>query len=126
MSNDFLDQMGSGKRTSRKQRMDNPVRGRVHQEQVKTAVASDEAKIPKSMRAGDYVRQTITLLNEQKKLIKKLAGENRVSLLAFYRWLLDQGLQAYEAGERPLPSDPVYSDVEMGHWSSKGGGDASS
>lgn len=118
---DFLDQMGEGKkRSSRKQRLDNPVRDRVHEHQVKTAVADKSDTIPKSMKAGEYIRQTITILQGQRELIKKLANENRVSLLSFYRWLLDQGLQAYEAGERPLPSDPVYSDVEMGHWSSKG------
>lgn len=121
MSNDFLDQMGDGKkRSSRKQRLDNPVRDRVHEQQVKTAVADKNDTIPKSMKAGEYIRQTITILQGQRELIKKLASENRVSLLSFYRWLLDQGLQAYEAGERPLPSDPVYSDVEMGHWSSRG------
>lgn len=122
MSKDFLEDIDTSlpARKSGRSRVSDPTQSRLSRKSVETAVASDEAKIPKSMRAGDYVRQTITLLNEQKKLIKKLAGENRVSLLAFYRWLLDQGLQAYEAGERPLPSDPVYSDVEMGHWSSKG------
>lgn len=123
MSKDFLEGIDTtvpARKKSGRSRISDPTQSRLTRKSVETAVASDETKIPKSMRAGDYVRQTITLLNEQKKLIKKLAGENRVSLLAFYRWLLDQGLQAYEAGERPLPSEPVYSDVEMGHWSSKG------
>lgn len=123
MSKSFLedidDNVPARKNTGRS-RVSDPGPSRLKRQNVKTAVASDEAKVPKSMRAGAYVRQTITVLSEQKKLIKKLAKENQVSLLAFYRWLLDQGLQAYEDGERPLPSDPVYSDVEMGHWSSKG------
>lgn len=129
MSKDFLEDIDANipaRRNTGRNRVTDPVQSRLKQKNVKTAVASDETKVPKSMRAGDYIRQTITILPEQKKLIKKLAKENQVSLLAFYRWLLDQGLQVYEEGERPLPSEPVYSDVAMGHWSSKGGGDASS
>ena len=121
MSNDLIGKMSSGGKRRDKRLSSDPTHGRVREKQVKTADADKNETVPKSMKAGDYIRQTITILPDQRELIKKMAKENRVSLLSFYRWLLDQGLQAYEAGERPLPSDPVYSDVEMGHWSSKGG-----
>ena len=119
MSNDLLGKMGGGGKRQPRQRISDPTHGRVREQQVKTAVVDKDETTPKSMKAGDYIRQTITILPNQRELIKKLSKQNQVSLLSFYRWLLDQGLQAYESGERPLPSEPVYSDVEMGHWSSK-------
>lgn len=119
-NDDLLSKMSGGSKRSSRKRVSDPARGRVGERQIKAAAADKGDTIPNSMKAGDYIRQTITILPNQRELIKKLAKENQVSLLSFYRWLLDQGLQAYEDGERPLPSEPVYSDVEMGHWSSKG------
>lgn len=117
---DFLDSIGGGKpkRKKGRDRVSDPTQSRLRKHSVKTAVAPEEKKVPRSMKAGSYVRQTITILPKMRKLIKKLATENRVSLLAFYRWLLDLGLQAYEDGARPEPSEPTYTNVKMGHWSS--------
>jgi hypothetical protein len=33
--------------------------------------------------------------------------------------LIDQGLQAYERGERPQPADKVVHEVDLSHWSSR-------
>ena len=121
MSDDFLNQMNekAPKRPKRGRRMSDPTAGRATSKQVSAATAERERRVPKSMRAGKYERQTIALPPEQKILIKEIATSNRTGLLQFYRWLIDQGLQAYEEGERPEPETAVYKNVKMGHWSSK-------
>ena len=101
-------------------RVADPTLGRAGKSQAASVTAPKEAAIPRSMKAGDYVRQTITIPPTQRDLLKQLAKDNQVSLLSFYRWLLDKGLQAYENGDRPQPAEPVYREVQMGHWSSKG------
>jgi hypothetical protein len=73
---------------------------------------------PDSVKAGQYDRKTITLPPKQIKLIAQLRRKEGVGILAFYRWLIDQGLQAYERGARPQPADKVVHEVELGHWSS--------
>lgn len=100
-------------------RIADPTKGRAGKEKAASVTTDKKAAIPASMKAGDYVRQTITILPEQRDLIKRVALENNISLLSLYRWLLDQGLQAYDSGKRPEPSEPVFRDVKMGHWSSK-------
>jgi len=52
-------------------------------------------------------------------LIARLAKENQVGILAMYRWLIDRGLAAYDAGERPV-AKVVAHDVELAHPSSGG------
>ncbi len=73
---------------------------------------------PESVRAGQYDRKTITLPPKQIRLIDQLRRNEGIGILAFYRWLIDQGLQAYEEGSRPRPADKVIHDVDLGHWSS--------
>ncbi len=121
MSDDFLSQMGDKPKRSKRgrNRLNDPTTNRATRSQVSAATADEEQRTPKSMRAGKYERQTITLPAEQKKLIKALAGDSQTGMLQFYRWLIDQGLQAYEDGARPEPQEAVYKNVKMGHWSSQ-------
>jgi hypothetical protein len=70
-------------------------------------------------RAGQYDRKTITLPPEQIAYIDQVRKEAGIGVLAFYRWLIDQGLQNYENGSRPNPEPDVIHDLQMGHWSSK-------
>lgn len=100
-------------------RVADPTKGRAGKAKAAGVTTSKKKAIPESMKAGEYVRQTITIPPDQRDLIKQMAAENKISLLGLYRWLIDQGLQAYENGERPQPADPVYRDVKMAHWSSK-------
>ena len=71
-------------------------------------------------RAGQYDRKTITLPPEQIAYIDQIRKDAGIGVLAFYRWLIDQGLQNYEGGARPSPTPDVIHDLQMGHWSSKG------
>jgi hypothetical protein len=121
VSDDFLSQLSdkAPKRPQRGHRLSDPTAGRATSKQVSTATAEQERHVPKSMRAGKYERQTIALPPEQKRLIKAMAANNQTGMLQFYRWLIDQGLQAYEEGARPEPETAVYKDVKMGHWSSR-------
>jgi hypothetical protein len=73
---------------------------------------------PDSVKAGQYDRKTITLPPKQIRLIDQLRRKEGVGILAFYRWLIDQGLQAYERGARPQPADKVVHEVNLEHWSS--------
>jgi hypothetical protein len=73
---------------------------------------------PDSVKAGQYDRKTITLPPKQIRLIDQLRRKEGIGILAFYRWLIDQGLQAYERGARPQPTDKVVHEVDLGHWSS--------
>lgn len=75
-------------------------------------------------RAGQYDRKTITLLPNQIAYIDEIRREEGVGVLAFYRWLIDQGLQNYEAGARPQPADTPIHDLHTGHWSSQPDDDA--
>jgi hypothetical protein len=79
---------------------------------VRRATTSD------SVRAGQYDRKTITLPPEQIAHIDKLRKIEGIGVLAFYRWLIDQGLQNYEDGIRPTPQDKAIHDLQMRHWSS--------
>jgi hypothetical protein len=76
---------------------------------------------PDSIKAGQYDRKTITLPPKQIQLIDQLRRKEGIGILAFYRWLIDQGLQAYESGSRPRPADKIVHEVELGHWSSTSG-----
>lgn len=71
------------------------------------------------VQAGQYARKTITLLPEQVKYVKEMADREGIGILALYRWLVDQGLQAYERGERPAPEREVVQDVQLGHWTGR-------
>lgn len=68
----------------------------------------------RGLKAGRYIRLTLTIRPEQWARIKQelpaaLAAEieaatgwpAQVSALEVGRWLLDEGLKAYDAGERP-------------------------
>lgn len=78
-----------------------------------TAAAVTTRPTPKSLKAGKYVRWTITVLPETLSQVNQMAAslsdevseeEGRtvnVPVLALARWLIDQGLEAYERGERP-------------------------
>jgi hypothetical protein len=66
-------------------------------------------------RAGNYRRKTITLPPAQIDYIEELAADERLGKLAFYRWLIDQGLQAYEDGNRPEKTGSMTYDVKVSH-----------
>ncbi|MCI0397499.1 MAG: hypothetical protein L0332_23630 [Chloroflexi bacterium] len=79
-----------------------------------------QATTPDSVQAGQYDRKTITLPPEQIAYIDRLRKAEGIGVLAFYRWLIDQGLQNYERGARPEPQDKAVHDLRLGHWSSGG------
>ena len=78
-----------------------------------TVEAVTTSAVPASLQAGKYVRWTITLLPERLGRVKAIAnalsaevsderGEPvQVPVLTLARWLVDQGIAAYERGERP-------------------------
>ncbi len=78
-----------------------------------TVAAVTTPPIPVSLQAGKYVRWTITLLPERLERVKAIAaalsaevsderGEPvEVPVLTLARWLVEQGIAAYERGERP-------------------------
>jgi hypothetical protein len=100
------------KRSSRRKQFDSATAG-LNTSQIRSVTTPD------SVKAGQYDRKTITLPPKQIRLIAQLRRKEGVGILAFYRWLIDQGLQAYERGERPQPADKVVHEVDLGHWSSK-------
>jgi hypothetical protein len=53
------------------------------------------------MTAGRFIRKQGTWTESQIDLIKTIAVQEGMSELATMRWLIDLGLQAYVAGERP-------------------------
>jgi hypothetical protein len=70
--------------------------------------------------AGKYMRKTLTLPPEQIHYINKMAEQEDIGLLEFYRWLIDLGLQAYENGARPeVRSKTVRGEARKEHWSSQ-------
>jgi hypothetical protein len=79
-----------------------------------TAERVGASALTRGLKAGRYVRLTLTVRPEQWERIKEelpaaLAAEIeettgwpvQVSVLEVSRWLLDEGLKAYDAGERP-------------------------
>lgn len=80
---------------------------------AETAEAVTTAPIPASLKAGRYVRWTITVTPEVLERVKAVAealseemtdqtgAPANVPLLTLARWLVDQGLASYERGERP-------------------------
>ena len=82
--------------------------------------AAAKATPADSRKAGTMQRKTITLPPGQIELIARLAKENQVGILAMYRWLVDRGLGAYDAGERPVAKVVAHA-VELTHPSSGGG-----
>ena len=80
---------------------------------AETAEAVTTPAIPISLQAGQYVRWTITVLPDRRERAIQIAEElgkemsdktgvpAQVPLLTLARWLIDQGIAAYERGERP-------------------------
>lgn len=99
------------KRPGKEERLSSPT-GRLSGRAVRNATRPS-----KWVEAGNYHRKTITLPPEQVAYIDELRKKERVGVLAFYRWLIDRGLKAYEEGERPEPDGPAHG-VKMEHWSS--------
>lgn len=81
---------------------------------AETAEEVTTSAIPVSLQAGQFVRWTITVRPERWERAKQIAEElsvevsdrtgapAKVPLLTLARWLIDQGIAAYERGERPL------------------------
>lgn len=108
----------SSRRRGRGREFDTPT-DQVNQTEVK-AVTPQPAGDKKDKRvAGKYYREAIALPPEQVDLIKRLAAENGMSKLAFYRWLIDQALLDYEDGHRPnLDQFIRTTEAAKSHWSS--------
>lgn len=106
-----MDELSPGQRRSQKS-FKRPT-DRLNRSTVQRAVQED------TTIAGNYKRKTITLPPEQIDLIDELRRQHGVGVLAMYRWLIDQGLQAYEEGARPEPDDDVVHDIKVSHWSSQ-------
>lgn len=87
--------------------------------------AVHEAVRPESegMRAGQYIRENITLPEAQKHYIRDtVAKDLGLSALETYRWLIDLGLQAYEAGSRPeteVVMTLTRARTKKEHWTSQ-------
>jgi hypothetical protein len=84
---------------------------------------SNPAKAAKAtaskMMAGKFKRFTMTIPPRQEEYIKAVAAKEGMSTLAFMRWLVDQGLGAYESGKKPkIQGRIVRGEAEMDHWSS--------
>jgi hypothetical protein len=58
-------------------------------------------KIPKTLKAGQYIRRQFTFLPGQLDMVVKVAEEMNLSQNAAARWLIDVGLRAYVDGKRP-------------------------
>lgn len=61
--------------------------------------------------------KAVTLTFEQIERMPEVARNKRMKLMACYRWIIDQGLQNYEAGQRPFDQE-LDDDVRLGHWTS--------
>ena len=71
-------------------------------------------------RAGRYIRKTFTFLPTQLAYIKQLAETEKMSMLSFMRWLVDQGLQSYEEGQRPeFKKKVVRGEPKLSHWTAQ-------
>ena len=80
---------------------------------AETAEEVTTSAIPVSLQAGRFIRWTITVLPERRARVNQIANELsvemsertgapvKVPLLTLARWLIDQGIAAYERGERP-------------------------
>lgn len=82
----------------------------------KTAVRSVTNQPPETQKqpgkkAINYKRKTIELYVNQIDYIKRIAAQDHMGLMAMYRWLLDQGLQNYDEGIRPIPAKPTTKRV---------------
>ena len=84
-----------------------------------SASTAQRATESKSVRAGQYRRKTITLPPGQIELISQLATNSGIGILAFYRWLIDQGLKSYDDGNKPQIAPKPSHDIKSEHWSSK-------
>ena len=71
-----------------------------------------------SVRAGQYRRKTITLPPAQIEYISQAAGKMGIGILAFYRWLIDQGLLVYDSGIEPELTPKPEHDLEVKHHTS--------
>lgn len=76
---------------------------------------AQRATTTRAQRAGQYTRKTITLKPEQIQYIAEIAEQNQVGILAMYRWLIDQGLESFEAGARPEPANKPDHDINTTH-----------
>ncbi len=82
--------------SQKKARYDNPLSG------VKAGQAAQATEKPAdSLRAGQYIRRTLTLTPGQLRMLKRIAEELSVSEAKTARWLMDKGIAAYVDGERP-------------------------
>lgn len=116
MADDFLDQLGDEK--PRRKRSGKPEFNRpsVDRRTVRGATAKE------SSDAGDYKRKTLLLYPGVIDYVAKLARKEGLGLMAFWRWLIDQGLQNYEDGARPIPEEEpqtVVHDVKLDHWTAR-------
>lgn len=82
------------------------------------AVKFDKATKSSTM-AGKWKRKSLLLPPPQVEYIDQIAKDLRMGKMATYRWLLDLGLMAYEAGEQPdVIPQTSKADFEPQHWSS--------
>jgi len=58
-------------------------------------------KSKNTTKAGRFQRKTVVVLPEQVDYIAEIAKREGVGKMAMWRWVLDQGLLAYEDGARP-------------------------
>ncbi len=101
------------KTSSRNKKQFNSPTSRLSKKSVRQTTTS------KAKQAGQYDRKTITLLPEQIAYIAEIAQAEGVGILALYRWLIDQGLQNYENGATPQPTQQVNHDIQLNHWTSE-------
>lgn len=77
-------------------------------------------KIPKTLKAGQYIRRQFTFLPGQLNMVVKVAEELNLSQNAAARWLFDVGLQAYVDGERPeIETVEIRLEPRLVDWSTR-------
>ncbi|MBX7250865.1 MAG: hypothetical protein K1X50_02705 [Candidatus Promineofilum sp.] len=75
---------------------------RVSRETQRNVTTSD------AKRAGQFDRKTIYITPEMIEWVSKTAADEGIGLLAFYRFLLAAGREAYEKGDAvPEPAPPL-------------------
>jgi hypothetical protein len=77
-------------------------------------------KIPKTLKAGQYIRRQFTFLPGQLDMVVKVAEEMNLSQNAAARWLIDVGLRAYVDGKRPeVQVIEIRLEPRLENWSTR-------
>lgn len=108
MTDELLDALGDD--WKEEQGKTTPPKGKKKNISKPTAAPSSvrSAMTPTSKMAGPFNRKTIYISPHREREIEKAAAQERVGLMAFYRFLIDEAWQAYQDGRiTPEPAEPI-------------------